>query len=315
MKNSQITVDQVITFLNKKPGYLKKGAKYIANTVFSGAISVNTARLALQRANKYKSTGVLNTDKKQRVLIYDIETSYNIVSAWRIGHNITLNHNNIIKERQIICVSYKWLDEDKVYSLHWGRYQDDKELLERFIPVLNEADVIVAHNGDKFDIKWIQTRALKHGLKMLPYYNQVDTLKIAKKKFYFNSNKLDYISKFLGFEGKIVNEPGLWDKVILQNDLDALKKMIVYCDEDVIQLEKVYKALSTWDKPKQHAGALLFDNPASSSVSGSTDIEHVKTTTTPGGTKKHIMRDIQMDTYFEMSDSLYKKYLKNKEDE
>lgn len=322
----QMNVEDVINFLKIKPGYRKEGARRLSEKVLKGLASIDTCRLALKHIDldqeveevltKLKSNNNQNKSKKDKlkVLIYDIETSYNIVSSWRIGNKVSLPHYSIIQERQIICVSYKWLGEKEVYNLDWGyKDQSDKFLLEQFIEVLNEADLIVAHNGDNFDLKWIRTRALKHGLEMLPYYNQVDTLQLAKKYFYFNSNKLDYISKFLGFSGKMHTEPELWDEVILNKSLKALVKMIEYCDEDVRQLEKVYTVLSKWDKPKQHAGQLLFGDKISSPVSGSKKLELVKTTTTSAGTVKRIMRDLDTNRLFEMSEANYKKFLKEKE--
>ena len=336
-----MTLQEIVNFLEERPGYLKEGAKRLATKVLKGKASIEDCKKALKIvSNNSNNTYFVRTEnidtsgdyeittnndipylytsvssknvKETKVLIYDIETSYNIVSAWRVGYNITLPHYTVIKERAIICVSYKWLGEDEVYNLSWDKNQDDKFLLEQFIEVMNEADVLVAHNGDRFDIKWIKTRALKHGLEMLPYYNQVDTLKIAKKHFYLNSNKLDYISQFLGFEGKISTEPKLWDKIILEKDPDALNEMIIYCDEDVRQLEKVYNKLKVWDKPKQHTGSLIADDKTSSPISGSKNLELIKTTTTPNGTKKRIMRDLDTMRLFEMSDGNYKKYLKGK---
>lgn len=305
---------EVINFLQNKKGYTKEGARRLSQKVLKGEASIDTCRLALKFVNKKESLSKMNLDKKDKegskVLIYDIETSYNIVSSWRIGSKVDLPHYSVIKERAIICVSYKWLGENQVYTITWDENQDDKFLLEQFIEVMNEADTLVAHNGDRFDIKWIKTRALKHGLEMLPVYNQIDTLNLAKKHFYFNSNKLDYIAKFLGFDGKIETKPELWDKVILEKDVAALIEMVEYCEEDVRQLEKVYNRLKVWDKPKQHAGTLLFNNKASSPISGSKNLEHVKILSTSGGTKKHIMRDLSTNRLFEMSDSNYKKWLK-----
>lgn len=318
-----MTKQQVLVFLNNKPGYAKEGAKRLSQKVLKGVADIETCRIALKEFNNKKdyyskqdTKTQVKKEKKLKVLIYDIETSYNIVSSWRVGNKVNLPHNSVIKERQVICISWKWLGEDEVYTVDWGyKTQDDKHVIDVFVDVLNEADIIVAHNGDRFDLKWIRTRAIKHGIEMLPYYNQVDTLNIAKKYFYFNSNKLDYISKFLGFEGKIHTEPDLWDNVILNKDLDALCKMIEYCEEDVRQLEKVYIALSQWDKPKQHAGSLLFEDKLSSPVGGSRNIKLVKTTTTPAGSVKRIMRDLDTNRLFEMSDTNYKKFLKEKQNE
>lgn len=330
----EITVQDVVNFLNSKPGYAKEGARRLSERVFKSKVSIDTCKKALKEfrnraplggttfniilkeeyfTSKNKGKKDVVEKKDLKVLVYDIETSYNIVSTWRVGNKVSLPHYSIIKERQIICVSWKWVGEEEVYSLDWGyKTQDDKFLVETFIGALNEADVIVAHNGDNFDLKWLRTRALKHGLEMLPYYNQVDTLQLARKYFYLNSNKLDYISKFLGFEGKIHTEPELWDKVILEKSLDALCEMIEYCEEDVRQLEKVYLRLSTWDKPKQHAGVLLSGDKLSSPISGSKKLELVKTTTTPAGTLKRIMRDQETKRLFEMTDSNYKKWLNEK---
>lgn len=228
-----MTVKDVIKFLETRPGYYKEGSKRLSEKVLKGKADVETCRLALKLFNKQLDLPSIKLDKKERegnkVLIWDIETSYNIVSSWRVGSKINLPHYSIIKERAIICISYKWLGEDQVYTLTWDKNQDDKFMLEQFIDVMNEADILVAHFGDKFDMKWVKTRALKHGLEMLPNYVTVDTKWLASKHFYLNSNKLDYIAKFLGFEGKIQTEPELWDKIILEKDIDALKSMITYC--------------------------------------------------------------------------------------
>lgn len=310
-----MTVNEIINFLNDKPGYYREGASRLANKVLKGKASKEDCRVALKIVNNtFKSTTTVDTSKENlKVLLYDIETSYNIVSTWRAGYKINIPHYSIIKERAIICVSYKWLGEDEVYTITWDKDQCDKFLLEQFIEVMNEADILVAHNGDRFDVKWIKTRALFHGLEMLPNYTTVDTLWLAKKHFYFNSNKLDYISKFLGFEGKIQTDSGLWDRVILNNDTDALNEMVTYCEGDVVQLEKVYNKLKVFDKSKQHAGVLAGDTKASSPITGSKDLEWVKTNTTNAGTKKHIIRDKSVNRLFEMSDVNWKKYNKELE--
>ncbi len=323
-------VKEILEFLDQAKGYRKEGAKRLANKVLKGKASIQNCAIALkifnQKYNEEENKVSNRLDlggnssnqskneilKEPRTLIYDIETSYNIVSSWRVGYKINLPHYSILKERAIICVSYKWLGEDEVYTLSWDNNQCDKFLLEQFIEVMNEADVLVAHYGDKFDLKWIKTRALKHGLQMLPNYVTVDTKWLASKHFYLNSNKLDYIAKFLGFEGKINTEPELWDKIILHKDPKAMDDMITYCEEDVRQLEKVYNKLITWDKPKQHAGVLFNNDKISSPISGSKNLELVKTTTTPAGTIKRIMRDLDTNRLFEMSNVNYNKYIANK---
>ena len=308
-------IEEIKKFLNEKPGYLKEGAERLQDILAKKDMypTVEQCRIALQegRVNfKKQQQEEEKEEVKFKVLIYDIETSYNIVKSWRVGYNLNINPGDIIKERAIICVSYKWLGEEEIYSLAWDKNQDDRFLLEQFIEVLNEADLIVAHNGDRYDLKFIKTRAIFHGLSMYLNYPQFDTLKVAKKKFMFNSNKLDYIADFLGYGNKIKTEMKLWDDIIFNSCPEAMKKMIEYCNKDVKLLEEIYIIFKDWEKNKQHVGVLAGQPTYSSPNSGTVDISLVKTITTPAGTIKRIMKDNVLGTTFEMSDTNYRKFTK-----
>ena len=309
IKTYNMKLEEIKEFLRNKPGYKKEGAKRLRNHLVKKGFNVTTNQCKIALRDTRNEDSPIKTINQGKILIYDLETSPNIGYFWRAGFKQNIGFNQILKERAIICVSYKWLGEDTVYNITWDKNQDDKFLLEQFVEVLNEADLIVAHNGDNFDLKWLKTRALFHRIPTLPRYKQFDTLKIAKSKLYLNSNRLDYISKFLGFEGKIQTTPDLWDKVVMKNDREALKDMIEYCDEDVRQLEKVYNEFKYLDNPSFHAGVLNNEIKQTSPITGTFNIEHVKTVTTNTGTVKHIMRDIETGRAFEMSDTNYKKFL------
>ena len=131
----------------------------------------------------------------RRRLYFDIETSPNIGLFWSAGYKQTIDYSNIIQERAIICICYKWEDEKEVSYLTWDKKQCDKKMLQEFIKVANTADELIGHNGDKFDLAWIRTRSLLHKIDMFPTYKTVDTLKISRSKFRFNSNRLNYIAQ------------------------------------------------------------------------------------------------------------------------
>lgn len=305
-------LEEIKEFLRNKTGYLKKGGKslrdHLSKKGFSSTIRKCKQALQEVRLETKNSHERINSDDA-RILIYDIETSPNIGWFWRAGYKQNINPGQILKERAIICVSYKWLGEEQVYNLSWDKNQDDKFLIEQFVEVLNEADVIVAHNGDNFDLKWLKTRALFHRIPMLPNYKQFDTLKVCKSKLYLNSNRLDYISKFLGFKGKLMTRYDLWDDVCTKNDRNALNEMLMYCDEDVIQLEHVYNELKYLDNPLVHNGVLNGNIKQTSPITGGINLKHVKVVTSNRGTIKHIMQDLDNNRYFEMSDMNYLKYL------
>ena len=123
--------------------------------------------------------------------------------------------------------------------------QDDFHVVKSLHAVLSSADIIVAHNNDGFDKKYLDTRILYHGLPALPPVVSIDTLKVAKSRFLFNSNKLDYLGGYLKVGRKIKTSPGLWMRV-MNGDVAAIKSMIRYNQEDVRLLERVYNKLKPY---------------------------------------------------------------------
>jgi DNA polymerase elongation subunit (family B) len=196
-----------------------------------------------------------------RRLFFDIETSPNIGFFWQPGHKISIGHENIIHERAIICICYKWSDQNKVYHLQWDTKQSDKKMLIDFIKVANQADELVGHNGDNFDLKWIRTRCYFYDIDMMPSFKTIDTLKEARKGFRFNSNRLDYISKFGGSTGKIGTSFSLWKDIVLKKCDKSLRYMIKYCKKDVIELETVFNKMNKYIKPKTSIADKIGDCP------------------------------------------------------
>lgn len=187
---------------------------------------------------------------KQKVkrLYFDLETSPNVGLFWSAGYKQNIDYDNILQERAIICICYKWAGQKTEY-LVWDKDHDDKKMLEKFVKIANEADELIGHNGDKFDLAWIRTRCLFHRISMFPSYVTVDTLKVARSKFRFNSNRLDYISKYLNLGQKIKTGFKLW-KDVMKNNKKALDQMITYCKGDVNLLEKVYDLMKNHIAPR-----------------------------------------------------------------
>jgi DNA polymerase elongation subunit (family B) len=209
---------------------------------------------------------------KRKRLFFDIEVSANLALIWQTGYKLNVGPESIIKERAIICICYKWEDSKEIHSLQWDYKQNDKRMLEAFINVINEADEAIGHNGDRFDLSWIRTRCLFHGIDMFPKYTTIDTLKIARQKFKFNSNKLNYIADFLGIGEKIKTDYSLWKNIMLHKDPKAMADMIKYCKKDVILLEKVYKELSKHIENRTHYGVIFGQDRGSCQECGSNEL-------------------------------------------
>lgn len=247
---------------------------------------------------------------KFRRLFWDIETSPNVVYSWRVGRRIDLDYNNIIKERTIICICWKWEDEDHIWSLAWNN-GDDADMLKEFIEVLNESDEAIGHNGDRFDIPWLRTRCIKHGITCFPKYKTIDTLKIARSGFNFNSNRLDYISKFIGGKAKLPTDFDLWKRV-MAGDKKALSTMTEYCRNDVLMLENVYHELSKYVEPKTNIAILEGNESWNCPYCKSDKVSLSKTRVSAFGIQRHQMQCGTCGRYFTVSNSTYLKWMEKK---
>lgn len=260
---------EIEVFLLGKKGYLKKSPLHVAKAIWKQstkhtqpkshsevqkeldqikevqqAMRVAVGSIPTNVSQAYAKI-IAEKNRPKKRLFFDLEVSANIVFSWRIGRDIDISPDSIIQERAVICACYKWEGETKVHSLRWDK-GDDKDLLEKFSKIIDSADEVVTQNGDAFDIKWLRTRCIYHGIPVSSKFNSIDTLKMARSGFKFNSNKLDYLGKFLGVGGKTHTEYNLWRDITLNNDKKAMMTMVDYCKNDVILLENVYKKLQPY---------------------------------------------------------------------
>lgn len=188
--------------------------------------------------------------KEPKVLLFDIENSPILSANWGV-----YDQNAVWIEQDwfLLSFSYKWLGEKKIHHHSLNEYPgfkkdptNDKKLVQDLWKLFEEADVIVAHNGDRFDIRKANAKFLEHKLPVPSSYKTVDTLKIAKKYFYLTQNKLDYLADLLGI-GRKIQTGGyqLW-RSCMAGDEKAWKLMNKYCDHDVRLLEEVYLELRKW---------------------------------------------------------------------
>ncbi len=128
---------------------------------------------------------------KPSIILLDIETAPSLGYVWGIWEQ---NVISVKEEWFILSFATKVLGVGKpvIYALpdykHYKRnHYDDEALVKELWKILDEADVVIAHNGDRFDIKKSNARFIYHGLKPPSPYKTIDTLKIARKHFNFNS--------------------------------------------------------------------------------------------------------------------------------
>ncbi len=193
-----------------------------------------------------------------KVLLIDIETSPNLGWTWgKYEQNVI----QFEKESYMLCFTAKWLDSDKTITFGLDDFKDydplkpnDKELCKKLWQLMDEADIIVAHNGDSFDIKYTNGRFLVNGLGPTSPFRSIDTKKVSKKYFRLNSNKLDDIGDILNL-GRKMSTGGfdLW-LGCMKGDKKSWDKMKKYNKQDVVLLEKVYMTMRPWMNPHPNVG-------------------------------------------------------------
>lgn len=188
-----------------------------------------------------------------KILILDIETAAIEARTWGTWQQ-NIGENQIIKDWFVMSYCAKFLGEEKIYYLD-QRYtqpvEDDRMLMEAIHHLICQADIVVAHNGKRFDLPKLKTRFLKYGLGPTLSYRIQDTLSIARRHFKITKNTLKYLAKFLGVEVQKDDHsefPGmeLWNECVAGN-MRAWECMEKYNLTDVLVLEEVYKKLAPWD--------------------------------------------------------------------
>lgn len=187
---------------------------------------------------------------KKKILLFDIETSPLISYTWGIWEQ---NVIEVKEEWYMLCFAYKWLGEKQTHIValpdfegYEGNKKNDEFLVRKLWELFCEAEIIVAHNGDQFDIKKANARFLQLGLEPPTPYKTIDTLKIARRYFKFDSNKLDHLGQYLKVGRKLAHTgKHLWFGC-MEGDLKSWELMKRYNIQDVVLLEKVYLKLRAW---------------------------------------------------------------------
>lgn len=182
-----------------------------------------------------------------------MEISPSLAAVWGLwGQNI--NPHNILNESEILSWAAKWHEEDDCYysSLRMVGHTPagKKRMLKEIHDMLDEAEVVVTFNGDRFDLKILNQEFLMAGMAPPSPFKSVDLLKTMKKKFRFTSNKLSYLLKRFKLTSKVENAGmAMWFACMDKNhpDYDTMwDNMEEYNVGDVFSTEELHDFLLPW---------------------------------------------------------------------
>lgn len=219
-------------------------------------------------------------DRNPKLLYFDIETTKVKVEmeVWpdQIYKDLRFRPDDIKEDWFVLGWAAKWVCSSSMYSYvvnpREAKKCDDSRILKPLYELFNQADIIIGHNSDKFDIKKLNWRWLVHGYKPPRPYRTVDTLKEARKYFAPTSRSLDYMTKELNLNGKMKHRPGLFDEC-KEGCRDALIELRKYNEIDVSEGESLYLKLRPWMKTHPNMGLYYETDTMRCRNCGSTDLD------------------------------------------
>lgn len=274
MAHSKEFVNQVLELHQQGLSNRKIAKQLIGRSGAKSSIADILERERLQRSLD------IPIQKGAKILQFDIETAPTRAFVWgRFMQNV--GQNQVLSEHFVLTWAAKWLGNDKIMWDALDQYPDydpstayenDYKVVLSLWQLLDEADIVVAHNA-AFDTKVMNARFAYHGLPEPSPYKIICTLRIAKAKFRFPSNKLDSLGEYLGL-GRKVDTGGfeLWAGCYA-GDKESFKKMTIYNIQDVQLLEDVYLKLRAWDQRHPNVAVYYSDNKTRCITCGSDNLE------------------------------------------
>ena len=204
-----------------------------------------------------------------KILFYDIETTPIRAWVWRPGKQHVSPKQILTDEKgrpectDIICITYCWNDGKPAKSLDWGYYEQwSAPMIEAFDRIIEQADITIGKNSQRFDEKHINMQRLIHGLPPMPDWIQYsdDLEKQMRRHFAFPSQGLDYISSLFGLGGKDSMCLQDWIDIVEQNNKDKFHKMIRYGKKDVEDTRTLWNKVAMHCKPRYNYNAGSEEN-------------------------------------------------------
>lgn len=216
-------------------------------------------------------------DKPVKILFWDIETLPHVSFHWDWwGVNVSpMIHN--IHLGFMLSHAWQWGVDGEVHSsiLTPAEIQakDDSRLVLEMHMLFDHADVIIAHNGKKFDVKKANASFAKMGLKPPSPYKVVDTVRISKKFFNLPSHSLAFLCEYFELGVQKVKHDGfeLWERCY-RCDPESLKLMEEYNRGDIPTLVKLYLHLRTWGNDGVDIAPIIDSDKLTCPTCGSHDV-------------------------------------------
>jgi hypothetical protein len=188
---------------------------------------------------------------KPKVLVFDIERvpmRTKPLEAWSMKdlQYRRLRPEDIDSWGRTICLAYQWLGERKVHFIAEWQEGGRAAFLQNAHDMLSQADLVVGHNSTSFDVPHLQGEFALEGLGEPEPFKQFDTLLTARKKFNFEANHLDTLTRRFGLRHKTDKYSSKVAFAAVDGDEKAQKRIQRYNEGDVRATTALYLYLRPW---------------------------------------------------------------------
>ena len=129
------------------------------------------------------------------------------------------------------------------YDLYKKDRANDRVLAKDLRDALEEFDIWVSYNGRRFDIPFLNSRLLFHGLRPIEKKKHIDLLYQARYKLKLHSSRLASVQEHLGLSNKKTEIRGYHWTRALAGYKPSMDYIVRHCVLDVAVLEETYGKL------------------------------------------------------------------------
>lgn len=225
----------------------------VAKMVARSSVEETAQRLGVKEQTVRRHVRRFKEEKPPaKILLFDIETAPMEVYTWGL-YKQRIPIDNIIKDWSVLSWSAKWLHEPVCASAkvtpEEAFNREDGSVLRGIWGLFERADIVIAHNAKRFDVRKLKSRWIVNGFTPPAPYQIIDTCTESKKHFAHSSHKLDFLQMKYRQTRKIETNYELWKRCVGDPPGEqeaALIEMETYNRQDVFALEELYLKIRPW---------------------------------------------------------------------
>ena len=214
--------------------------------------------------------------KLPKVFIFDLENAPSKAALYGMWKQ-NINPVQITEEWYMLSWSGKWLFDTEMYSDVLTPAEaiegSDKRIMESLWSFIDDADILIGHNINQFDVLKMNTRFVLNSILPPSPYQTIDTLLAARKNFAFSHNKLDYLCEQFGVAQKADNGGMARWLGCCEGNPEDLIEMEKYNRQDIVATEELYMALRPWIKTHPNLALYMEADSDACYKCGSTNIK------------------------------------------